>query len=161
MGLDVPSSLITRQTCIALRDLDKSRPVWLNLATRMLDRCEPLPVDGFHRLHTLSTASLANTVKRGHTLQSSWKSTTRPNLPVKSYKSFSAPGNEDIVWLSAVTSKYTLLCTKNGKVLCWDTIAKACVAEWYSGDDWEIWKCRVEFDERVVYLAMARRVLSG
>lgn len=125
----------------------------------MLDRCQPLPVDGFLRLLDLSTPELARTVKRGFRGQTSWQ-TRRPRLTVP-YKSFSAPGDEDIVWLSPVTSHYALLCTKSGKVLCWDTERGKCVAEWYSGDDWEIWKCRVEFDERAAYLAMARRVHSG
>lgn len=144
------------QTCRALRSFAKTRSVWRNIAADLLDACKPLPLYGFQRIWELETAELAKTVVRGFQLQRSW-STQCPRLMIP-YKVITAPPAEDIVWLSPITSKYTLCCTKTGKVLCWNVLNGAGVAEWDAGDDWEIWKCRVEFDERVVYFAMARRI---
>ena len=74
----------------------------------------------------------------------------------KWYKVVSAPPNEEIDWLSPITSSYTLCATKSGKVVCWDIASDKCIAEWNPGQKWELWKCRVEFDERAVYFTMAK-----
>lgn len=146
------------QTCKSLYEFTQTRSLWLRLATDMLDQCHPLPVNGFQRLWELSTLALSVMVRRGYKIRESWAN-GNPQL-VSPYRTIQAP-SEEIVWLSPITSKYTLCCTKIGKVLCWDVLKGECVAEWYSGEDWEIWKCRVEFDERVVYFAMAKRVTTG
>jgi hypothetical protein len=72
------------------------------------------------------------------------------------YKVVSAPPNEEIDWLSPITSCYTLCATKSGKVICWDIGSDRCVAQWNPGEKWELWKCRVEFEERAVYFTMAK-----
>jgi hypothetical protein len=72
------------------------------------------------------------------------------------YKVVSAPPSEEVDWLSPITSSYTLCATKSGKVVCWDVQSDSCLAEWNPGERWELWKCRVEFDERTVYFTMAK-----
>ncbi|KAF8655886.1 hypothetical protein AX16_002871 [Volvariella volvacea WC 439] len=100
---------------------------------------------------TSSTSSSANT-----------SITTSPPLPTPKnwYKIVSAPPGEEVDWLSPITSSYTLCATKSGKVVCWDVQTDSCLAEWNPGARWELWKCRVEFEERTVFFTMAR-VLSG
>lgn len=78
----------------------------------------------------------------------------------KWYKVISAPLDEEIDWLSPITSSYTLCATKSGKVVCLDIASDQCIAECNPGQKWELWKCRVEFDERAVYFTMAK-LLSG
>ncbi|KAJ3512368.1 hypothetical protein NLJ89_g3561 [Agrocybe chaxingu] len=78
----------------------------------------------------------------------------------KWYKIVSAPPGEEVDWLSPITSSYTLCATKSGKVVCWDVQSDTCLAEWNPGARWELWKCRVEFEERTVFFTMAK-VLSG
>lgn len=83
------------------------------------------------------------------------------------YKVVSAPPGEEVDWLSPITSSYTLCATKSGKVVCWDVHTDSCLAEWTPGsgtgtgggserERWELWKCRVEFEERTVYFTMAK-----
>ena len=76
------------------------------------------------------------------------------------YKIVSAPPGEEVDWLSPITSSYTLCATKSGKVVCWDVQTDTCLAEWNPGARWELWKCRVEFEERTVFFTMAK-VLTG
>ena len=76
------------------------------------------------------------------------------------YKIVSAPPGEEVDWLSPITSSYTLCATKSGKVVCWDVQTDTCLAEWNPGARWELWKCRVEFEERTVFFTMAK-VLAG
>jgi len=76
------------------------------------------------------------------------------------YKIVSAPPGEEVDWLSPITSSYTLCATKGGKVVCWDVQTDTCLAEWNPGARWELWKCRVEFEERTVFFTMAK-VLAG
>ena len=121
----------------------------------MLDLCHPLPVHGFQRIWEMKTPDLAGVVKLGKHIQQCLDD-PHPQLE-RPPKIIAAPESEEIVWLSPITSKYTLCCTKSGKVMCWDVSEIECVAEWQSSEEWEIWKCRVEFDERVVYFAMAKR----
>jgi hypothetical protein len=78
----------------------------------------------------------------------------------KWYKVVSAPPGEEVDWLSPITSSYTLCATKSGKVVCWDVQTDTCLAEWNPGARWELWKCRVEFEERTVFFTMAK-VLAG
>lgn len=125
----------------------------------MLDICHPLPVHGFQRLWELDTSQLSSVVKRGKHIHR-YLNSPDPHLADQP-KIIQAPESEDIVWLSPITSKYTLCCTKSGKVMCWNVSDTECVAEWQSGEEWEIWKCRVEFDERIVYFAMAKREPDG
>ncbi|PPQ64170.1 hypothetical protein CVT24_008544 [Panaeolus cyanescens] len=77
---------------------------------------------------------------------------------LKWYKIVSAPPGEDVDWLSPITSSYTLCATKSGKVVCWDVQSDTCLAEWDPKDKWELWKCRVEFEERAVFFTMAKTI---
>ncbi|KAI5116125.1 hypothetical protein M0805_004505 [Coniferiporia weirii] len=147
------------KTCRYLQDFAGSRVIWLKLAANMLNLCQPLPINGFQRVWELGTPALTYLVQRGYRLQQTW--TKRCPKLVAPYRTISSPPGEEIVWLSPITSKYTLSCTRSGKVLCWDVIRGVCVAQWVSGANWEIWKCRVEFEERVVYFAMANKVFIG
>ncbi|EJD08229.1 uncharacterized protein FOMMEDRAFT_16680 [Fomitiporia mediterranea MF3/22] len=148
-----------RRTCKSLRDFAQSRAIWLTFAANMLDACKPLPLNGFQRIRDLHTPALSNLIRRGRRLHHIWTQTD-PKL-IRPYKQVAAPRHEDVVWLSPITSKYTLCCTRTGRVLCWDVGKAECVASWSSGADWEIWKCRVEFEERIVYFAMAKRGVNG
>jgi hypothetical protein len=74
----------------------------------------------------------------------------------KWYKIVSAPPGEEVDWLSPITSSYTLCATKSGKVVCWDIGSDTCLAQWNPGSRWELWKCRVEFEERTVFFTMAK-----
>ncbi|KAJ3714809.1 hypothetical protein C8R42DRAFT_726301 [Lentinula raphanica] len=76
------------------------------------------------------------------------------------YKVVRAPPGEEVDWLSPITSSYTLCATKSGKVVCWDVQTDTCLAEWNPGERWELWKCRVEFEDKTVYFTMAK-VLHG
>lgn len=76
------------------------------------------------------------------------------------YKVVRAPPDEEIDWLSPITSSYTLCATKRGKVVCWDVQTDQALAEWNPGEKWELWKCRVEFEQRTVFFTMAK-VISG
>lgn len=76
------------------------------------------------------------------------------------YKIVSTPPDEEVDWLSPITACYTLCATKSGKVVCWDVQKDEGLAQWNPGERWELWKCRVEFDERSVFFTMAR-VLGG
>ncbi|KAL1740971.1 hypothetical protein HDZ31DRAFT_46416, partial [Schizophyllum fasciatum] len=76
------------------------------------------------------------------------------------YTVVSTPPGEEIDWLSPITSSYTLCATKSGKVVCWDVRSDTCLAEWIPEEKWELWKCRVEFEQQTVYFTMAR-LLSG
>ena len=218
-----PTSLILSlsgsQTCRSLRAFTLTRPVYRALAHGLLARSRPLPLPAFQRLSDLSTPNLIKAVDRAHNFEKAWR--VRAPRPARStfslsatpstssdrsgqwYTKISAPPNEEIDWLSPITSSYTLCATKSGRVICWDVARDVCLAEWdprtlsaqrsnrervlkdnyykmdrrkskedgdEDGDDgredvdaekkWELWKCRVEFDERAVYFTMAR-VLAG
>ncbi|KAG6895926.1 hypothetical protein C0992_011559 [Termitomyces sp. T32_za158] len=75
------------------------------------------------------------------------------------YKVVRAPPEEEVDWLSPITSSYTLCATKTGKVVCWDVQTDRCLAEWSPGERWELWKCRVEFEEKTVYFTMAKVIV--
>jgi hypothetical protein len=77
------------------------------------------------------------------------------------YKVVSAPPDEEVDWLSPITSSYTLCATKSGKVVCWDVQTDSCLAEWNPGERWELWKCRVEFEEKTVFFTMAKIVVGS
>lgn len=145
--------------CISLRDFVQSRAVWLAFAASMLGSCQPLPLEGFETIKDLSTLELSRIIRKGRRLYKTWTQND-PKL-ITPYKRIAAPQDEDIVWLSPITSKYALCCTRTGRVLCWDIDSCERIAEWSAGADWEIWKCRVEFDERIVYFAMAKRGSNG
>ncbi|KAG5644303.1 hypothetical protein DXG03_008721 [Asterophora parasitica] len=74
------------------------------------------------------------------------------------YRVASAPPKEEVDWLSPITSSYMLCATKSGKVVCWDVQTDTCLAECNPGKRWELWKCRVEFEEKTVYFIMAKIV---
>ncbi|KAG2104002.1 uncharacterized protein F5147DRAFT_580258, partial [Suillus discolor] len=170
-------------TCKSLRLFTLTRPVYRQLAHDLLARSRPLPLHSFQRLSDLSTPALIAAVDRARGFEKAWAiRAPRPARPNPYYGNqwyitISVPSHEEIDWLSPITSSYTLCATKSGRVLCWDVRRDICLAEWdprsltCSGrgdedededdeDKWELWKCRVEFEERTVYFTMAR-VLKG
>ncbi len=176
------------QTCKSLHDFASTRPVYRKLAHDLLGRCRALPLKGFQRLSDLSTDQLIRAVNKASRLEIAWR--RRAPRPIQSrdalsellddhyhgpgssgnpcsgkarrkwYKVVSAPPNEEVDWLSPITSKYTLCATKSGKVVCWDVKTDTCIAEWCPPERWELWKCRVEFDQRTVFFTMAK-VIQG
>ncbi|KAJ2917669.1 hypothetical protein MD484_g2738, partial [Candolleomyces efflorescens] len=162
-------------TCKSLHEFSKARPVYRRFATDLLRRCRALPLKGFQQLTDLTTDHLVRSVNRATRYDEAWRlraprpisSPTssnymdgEPPTSTKWYKIVSAPPNDEVDWLSPITSSYTLCATKKGKVVCWDVQTDRCLAEWNPGEKWELWKCRVEFDQRTVYFTMAK-VLAG
>jgi hypothetical protein len=157
------------------------------MAVSLLRRCRALPLYGFRHLSDLSTDQLVQVVNRAAHLERAWLTRTpRPAtnafIPegelalngftktadatrwgVKSkywYKVVGTPPDEEVDWLSPITASYTLCATKSGRVVCWDVHRDVGIAEWNPGERWELWKCRVEFDQRIVYFTMAK-ILCG
>ncbi|EAU92026.1 hypothetical protein CC1G_06013 [Coprinopsis cinerea okayama7 len=166
-------------TCKSLHGFSKTRPVYRKLAADLLRRCRALPLKGFQQLTDLTTEQLVKSVDKATRYEMAWKKRgPRPigtntysnymdvsegdasSISHKWYKVVSSPPGEDVDWLSPITSSYTLCATKKGRVVCWDVQTDRCLAEWNPGEKWELWKCRVEFEERTVYFTMAK-VLSG
>ncbi|KAG1737850.1 uncharacterized protein EDB91DRAFT_1054871 [Suillus paluster] len=181
--LDIDDVHNLQATCKSLRLFTLTRPVYRQLAHDLLARSRPLPLHAFQRLSDLSTPALIAAVDRARGLEKAWAiRAPRPARPNPYYGNqwyitISVPSHEEIDWLSPITSSYTLCATKSGRVLCWDVRRDICLAEWdprslagssEGADDededdeekWELWKCRVEFEERTVYFTMAR-VLKG
>ncbi|KAF8341003.1 hypothetical protein F5887DRAFT_1136152 [Amanita rubescens] len=186
--LDLHDILALHLTCKSLHDFASTRPVYRKLAHDLLGRCRALPLKGFQRLSDLSTDQLIRAVNKASRLEIAWR--RRAPRPIQSrdalseliddhyhgpgssgnpcsgkarrkwYKVVSAPPNEEVDWLSPITSKYTLCATKSGKVVCWDVKTDTCIAEWCPPERWELWKCRVEFDQRTVFFTMAK-VIQG
>jgi hypothetical protein len=156
--------------------------VYRKLAEDLLQHCRPLPLSGFQQIGTLPTRQLIRSVTKACHFNAAWRrraprpirppgaSYSRPNdymlnesQPYKYrdwYKTISSPPGEDVDWLSPITSKYTLCATKSGKVVCWSVGSNSPLATWDAGYRWELWKCRVEFEESTVYFTMAK-VLQG
>ncbi|RDB20732.1 hypothetical protein Hypma_012244 [Hypsizygus marmoreus] len=172
-------------TCKSLYDFSITRPVYRKLATDVLRRCRALPLKGFQRITDLSTEQLIRSVNKANRYERAWRrrgpypistgpysginphsnymdvsKDAPPNLAGahKWYKVVSAPPKEEVDWLSPITSSYTLCATKSGKVVCWDVQTDTCLAEWNPGERWELWKCRVEFEEKTVFFTMAKIV---
>ncbi|KAH7912718.1 hypothetical protein BJ138DRAFT_1003835 [Hygrophoropsis aurantiaca] len=167
--LDVDDIHSIQACCKSLRLFTLTRPVYRALAHTLLLRSRPLPLPAFARLPDLQTPDLIRAVNRAHSFDRAWR--VRPPRPASKnwYTIISAPPGEEIDWLSPITSSYTLCATKSGKVVCWDVERDLCLAEWdprqlelkptekgTPGREWELWKCRVEFDEKAVYFTMAR-----
>jgi len=158
------------QTCKSLSEFAQARPVYRRLATDLLRRCRALPLKGFQQLSDLTTEQLIRSVNRAERYEKAWKERApRPISPghVSNYldgdegswyKIVRAPPGEDVDWLSPISSSYTLCATKKGKVVCWDIQTDSSLAEWNPGDKWELWKCRVEFEQRAVYFTMAKNL---
>lgn len=140
---------------------------------------------GFQRLGDLSTTRLIYCVNKAHQYEQAWlvrsprpiaheethnnyldlevpegSAASSAMVPKKWFKVVHAPPGEEVDWLSPITSSYTLCATKSGKVVCWDVQTDNCLAEWNPGERWELWKCRVEFEDKMVYFTMAK-VLHG
>jgi hypothetical protein len=157
------------------------------MAVSLLQRCRALPLYGFKRISDLSTDQLVEVVNRAAQLEHGWltraprpavnafipqgeevvngitKSSDATGWGIKSkywYKVVGTPPDEEVDWLSPITASYTLCATKSGKVVCWDVQRDVGIAEWNPGERWELWKCRVEFEQRIVYFTMAK-VLRG
>ncbi|KAG6852399.1 hypothetical protein C0991_012390 [Blastosporella zonata] len=157
-----------------------TRPVYRQVANDLLRRSRALPLKGFQRITDLSTTQLIRAVNKATRYEYSWQ--RRGPRPIgigpytyinehsnymdvgkgivpeseQWYKVVSAPPGEEVDWLSPITSSYTLCATKTGKVVCWDVQTDRCLAEWIPGKRWELWKCRVEFEEKTVYFTMAK-----
>lgn len=150
-----------------------------NLAVALLRRCRALPLTGFQRFSDLTTDQLVAVVTKATRLETAWLTRAPrsarhrpfihdpgeaghhedalPDAPRGSwYKVISAPPNEEVDWLSPITSSYSLCATKSGKVVCWDVHKDRCLAEWDPKERWELWKCRVEFEIRTVFFTMAK-----
>ncbi|KAF9262553.1 hypothetical protein L218DRAFT_1077776 [Marasmius fiardii PR-910] len=173
-------------TCKSLYYSTTTRPVYRKLATDLLRRCRPLPLKGFQRLMDLTSEQLIMSVNKAHHYERAWRyrgprpATGRRDIGTGNsnnhyldnmerggskrrpswYRVLQSPPGEEVDWLSPITSSYILCATKAGKVVCWDVQTDRCLAEWVPGEKWELWKCRVEFDEKVVYFTMAQ-VLNG
>ncbi|KAG7439659.1 uncharacterized protein BT62DRAFT_957815 [Guyanagaster necrorhizus] len=172
-------------TCKSLYDFSITRPVYRQLATDLLKRCRALPLKGFQRPMELTTPQLIRAVNKATRNEHAWhRRAPRPirrqyepgihplsnyldsdeNIydprPPLWYRIVRSPPDEEVDWLSPITSSYTLCATKSGKVVCWDIQTDTCLAEWTPGEKWELWKCRVEFETRSVYFTMAK-VPSG
>ncbi|KAH0588413.1 hypothetical protein H2248_004264 [Termitomyces sp. 'cryptogamus'] len=161
-------------TCRALYGFSISRPVYRQIANDLLRRSRALPLKGFQQITDLSTQQLIRAVNKAARYEYAWQH--RGPRPIcggsykdgvegtvrnsKSwYKIVSAPPNEEVDWLSPITSSYTLCSTKTGKVVCWDVQTDRRLAEWSLGERWELWKCRVEFEEKTVYFTMAKVIV--
>ncbi|KAF6746301.1 hypothetical protein DFP72DRAFT_855558 [Ephemerocybe angulata] len=156
----------------SLHDFSKARPVYRKLATDLLRRCRALPLKGFQQLSDLTTDQLIRSVNKATRYEMAWrKRAPRPITAAPSsnymdgegdswYKVVRAPPDEDVDWLSPITSSYTLCATKRGKVVCWDVQTDRALAEWNPGEKWELWKCRVEFEQRAVFFTMAKVILG-
>jgi len=125
------------------------------------------------RTSDLSTDQLVEVVNRAAQLERGWLVRTprpalnafapegkeTPNRTTESnywYKVVGTPPGEEVDWLSPITASYTLCATKSGKVVCWDVHRDVGISEWNPGERWELWKCRVEFEQRIVYFTMAK-----
>ncbi|KAH9014816.1 hypothetical protein EDB83DRAFT_2680115 [Lactarius deliciosus] len=185
--LDLADICALQLTCKQLRYAVRTRPVYREMAVSLLRRCRALPLYGFKRISDLSTDQLVEVVNRAAQLERGWltrtprpavnafipqgeevlngitKSTDATGWGIKSrywYKVVGTPPDEEVDWLSPITASYTLCATKSGKVVCWDVLRDVGIAEWNPGERWELWKCRVEFEQRIVYFTMAK-VLRG
>ncbi|KAI0046445.1 hypothetical protein FA95DRAFT_1589494 [Auriscalpium vulgare] len=183
--LELPDVRALQQTCKFFAYIMRTRPVLRHLALTLLRRCRALPVAGFVRLTDLSTENLIYTVNKAAQLEQGWltRGPRRSNsswffaqptscgakitpdcigkvTDTNWYKVVGTPPNEDVDWLSPITAAYSLCATKSGKVVCWDVQRNVGLAEWNPGERWELWKCRVEFEQRTVYFTMAK-VLRG
>ncbi|KAI0263820.1 hypothetical protein BC834DRAFT_827161 [Gloeopeniophorella convolvens] len=166
--LDLVDIYALQLACKQLRFAVRTRPVYRHMATALLRRCRALPLAGFKRLADLNTDQLVAVVNRAAALERGWL--TRAPRPARGgwgvaardtwYKIVGTPPDEEVDWLSPITASYTLCATKSGKVVCWDVQRDVGIAEWSPGERWELWKCRVEFEQRIVYFTMAK-VLRG
>ncbi|KAK7032162.1 hypothetical protein VNI00_013336 [Paramarasmius palmivorus] len=172
-------------TCKSLYYSTTTRPVYRKLAGDLLRRCRPLPLRGFQRVMDLSSEQLIVSVNKAHHYERAWRARgprpvatngsgkidrmnmnhylhALPNSPQSTpwFRILQSPPEEEVDWLSPITSSYILCATKSGKVVCWDIKTDRCLADWIPGERWELWKCRVEFDEKMVYFTMAK-VLKG
>ncbi|RPD57452.1 hypothetical protein L226DRAFT_512341 [Lentinus tigrinus ALCF2SS1-7] len=167
--LELPDINSVQLSCKSLHAFAITRPVYRNLASVLLKRCRALPLHGFQRLSDLTDEQLIEAVHQATRLEHAWltrgprPSTSSPYLNTPNsagtrswYKVISAPPNEEVDWLSPITSSYSLCATKSGKVVCWDVHRDICRAEWDPKERWELWKCRVEFDIRTVFFTMAK-----
>lgn len=160
--------------------------MYRKLANDLLRRCRALPLKGFQRITDLTTDQLIRAVNKARSYEHAWchraprpiamdsytganphsnymdipDGETSPEGESSWYKVVSSPPDEEVDWLSPITSSYTLCATKSGKVVCWDVRTDKCLAVWNPGERWELWKCRVEFEDRMVYFTMAK-VISG
>ncbi|KAE9388152.1 hypothetical protein BT96DRAFT_1074965 [Gymnopus androsaceus JB14] len=127
----------------------------------------PLPLKGFQHLRDLSTTRhiLPITHEEMHNNYldlkvSKGSAASSTMVPKKWFKVIHTPPGKEVDWLSPITSSYTLCATKSGKVVCWDVQTNNCLAERNPRERWELWKCQVEFEDKMVYFIIAK-ILHG
>ncbi|KAF5377391.1 hypothetical protein D9757_009700 [Collybiopsis confluens] len=156
--------LALQLTCKSLYYSFTTRPIYRKLALDLLRRCRPLPLKGFQKLGDLTTPQLMACVHRAANYERAWL--VRAPRPITSHSNNYLDVGDDDRSASSLSSpvntgtNYTLCATKSGKVVCWDVQTDTCLAEWNPGEKWELWKCRVEFEDKMVYFTMAK-VLQG
>ncbi|KAJ4499704.1 hypothetical protein C8R41DRAFT_863696 [Lentinula lateritia] len=149
-GFQRPGDLSTNRLIYSVNKAHKYEHAWLVRA--------PRPIGS-----TTAAADTAHGSVRTHNNYLDLESpagSSAISTPKNWYKVVRAPPGEEVDWLSPITSSYTLCATKSGKVVCWDVQSDSCLAEWNPGERWELWKCRVEFEDKMVYFTMAK-VLHG
>ncbi|KZV65348.1 hypothetical protein PENSPDRAFT_638507 [Peniophora sp. CONT] len=170
--LDTPDICALHLTARVFEHVVKSPPARRALAFAVLSRCRPLPLQGFKRLTDLSGDELFRNIVRATLLERGWsRRTPRParNAPLEPdsdgsipwYKVVDSPAEEGVDWLSPITPNYTLCSTRTGRVLCWDMLRDVKLAQWDPGERWALWKCRIEYTQQMVYLAMARSTTAN
>ncbi|KIY47646.1 hypothetical protein FISHEDRAFT_44867 [Fistulina hepatica ATCC 64428] len=166
--LDLAEIHTLQFTCKSLYDFCTTRFLYRRFAENLLRRCRPLPLNGFNRYCDLDVPDLILAVSKAQHFELSWRqrgprplgdkaSMDEPGAPrTPWYIVNSSPQDEDVDWLSPITKEYSICSTKSGRVICWDVRCDKLLAEWSAGRSWELWKCRVEFEDNAVYFAMAK-----
>ncbi|KAI0032396.1 hypothetical protein K488DRAFT_50010 [Vararia minispora EC-137] len=169
--LDIQDIQALHLTSKAFRQAISSQTARRTLVFSLLRRCRPLPLLGFQRITDLTGDELLQHVVKATLLERAWlrrtpvpsrhppfypASASRPDTEYKWYKVIDSPVEDGVDWLSPITPSYTLCSTKSGRLVCWDVVTNTHAAEWNPGERWSLWKCRIEYGQKMVYLAMAR-----
>jgi len=164
-----------QRTSKLLRSSATTRLIYRNFALALLRRNRPLPLVGFQRIHELSTDELIRVVAKGMQIERSWLTgTLKPasslvspsyylcdgDKPCSSWYRVISTLEEDVDWISPISSGYILCSTKTGRVMCWDIHDSTYLGDWKPEEQWELWKCKVEFDANRVFFIMAKIIES-
>ena len=179
MNDNVHGSFIFDQTCRSLYEASTTRPVYRKLANDLLRRCRALPLKGFQRLSDLSTEALIHAVNKATHYENAWRRRSPQPIASERYNPSginSRSNYMDVLPSGRLAEEVVSVPTWRGSGLAepdheplhavcheewgWDVQSDECLAEWNPGARWELWKCRVEFEERTVFFTMAK-VLSG
>lgn len=160
------------QTCKSLYNFCTTRPVYRKLVSVLLHRCRPLPLRRFQTIACLTTEQLIDSVNQAYHREQAWLSRTPKTVSTDPYSGEKNPASwyriigtasttEEIDWVSPITSSYILLTSRTGKVVCWDIETNKPIAACDPGAKWQLWKCRVVFEDRMVFFTMAKGVDTG